>query len=206
MATKGFYIGKYEITQAQWKAVMGISVREQVRLVLEAYKQESKFGFNANSVITEDVITNYLAGEGDMYPIYYVNWHEAQEFCNRLSALTGKHYRLPTEEEWIYAAKGGGYPDNSMINSIDAVEWYKDDNSGIGTHNVGTEQPNSAGIYDMDGNLWEWCEDCYDSSCSSRTLRGGSWCINTPFRIYIRTGGDPNRRHYDHGFRVVLSE
>ena len=137
-----FYIGKYEVTQAQWRAVMGTTVRQQ----------RDKAG------------TDWpLAGEGDNYPMYYVSWDEAQEFIRRLNAQTGKQYRLPTEAEWEFAARGGnnsrGYK-YSGGNSEGNIAWYSE-NSNNATHPVGTKSSNELGIYDMSGNVLEWCNDWY---------------------------------------------
>ncbi|MDR1458756.1 MAG: formylglycine-generating enzyme family protein [Bacteroidales bacterium] len=152
-----FYIGRYEVTQAQWRAVMG--------------SNPSRF-------------------KEDSLPVETVSWDNVQEFIEKLNAVTGKNYRLPTEAEWEYAARGSnqskGYK-YSGSNMIDDVAWYHD-NSGRKTHSVGTKFPNELGIYDMNGNVWEWCSDRYGkykrkaqtnpagaSSGSYRVSRGGCW-------------------------------
>ncbi|MDE6515930.1 MAG: formylglycine-generating enzyme family protein, partial [Bacteroidales bacterium] len=140
----GFYIGKFEVTQAQWEAVMETTIEQQ----------RVKAG-----------VSNKLWGAGDDYPMYYVSWEEAVSFCEKLSAQTGKRYRLPTEAEWEYAARGGQNPDGTMFagsNNRDDVAWNHD-NSGDMTHPVGQKQPNGLGLYDMSGNVWEWCSDWYKS-------------------------------------------
>ena len=192
-----FYIGQFEITQAQWQAVMGTSV----------YQQQSKAGGSSTY------------GTGNDYPMYYVSWEEAKEFCRRLSQQTGKTYRLPTEAEWEYAARGGNKTQNTKYAggySLDYVGWYTN-NSGGKTHAVGTKNANELGIYDMSGNVWEWCEDWYGdyrsydtdnptgpSSGSYRVLRGGSWCGNAAYcRVSYRNYGSPGYRLNDNGFRVV---
>ncbi|MBQ2852596.1 MAG: formylglycine-generating enzyme family protein [Bacteroidales bacterium] len=192
-----FYIGQFEITQAQWQAVMGTSV----------YQQQSKAGGSSTY------------GTGNDYPMYYVSWEEAKEFCRRLSQQTGKTYRLPTEAEWEYAARGGKKTQNTKYAggySLDYVGWYTS-NSGGKTHAVGTKNANELGIYDMSGNVWEWCEDWYGdyrsydtdnptgaSSGSDRVLRGGSWYGSaTGCRVAARNGGSPGCRADDLGFRVV---
>ena len=123
-----FYIGKYEVTQAQWKAVMG--------------KNPSHY-------------------KGENRPVERVSWYDIQKFIEKLNAKTGKRYRLPTEAEWEYAARGGnqskGYK-YSGSNDIGSVAWYTN-NSGDRTHPVGQKQPNELGLYDMTGNVWEWCSD-----------------------------------------------
>ncbi|GHV61506.1 hypothetical protein FACS1894195_2120 [Bacteroidia bacterium] len=164
----GFSIGKYEVTQEQWEAVMG---------------------------------SNPSYFKGDDLPVENVSWNDAKAFISKLNSMTGKTYRLPTEAEWERAAKGGKNYDYSGSNSIDAVAWY----DGSKTHPVGTKQPNALGIYDMTGNVWEWCEDCYDSSCSDRVSRGGSWFNSAAYcRVSGRNGGTPSGRYNSLGFRLVL--
>ena len=192
-----FYIGQFEITQAQWQAVMGTSV----------YQQQSKAGGSSTY------------GTGNDYPMYYVSWEEAKEFCRRLSQQTGKTYRLPTEAEWEYAARGGKKTQNTKYAggySLDYVGWYTS-NSGGKTHAVGTKNANELGIYDMSGNVWEWCEDWYGdyrsydtdnptgaSSGSYRVLRGGSWRSNAGnCRVSNRNGSSPGSRDDSDGYRVV---
>ena len=193
-----YYIGKYEVTQGLWKAVMGTGVEEQMEKAGESD----------------------LYGVGDDYPMYYVSWDEAQEFVSKLSELTGKKYVLPTEAQWEYAARGGvksrGYK-YSGSNTIDDVAWYAG-NSETAAHPVGTKLPNELGIYDMSGNVWEWCSDWYSdysdvsqtdptgpSSGSGRVFRGGSWLYNARnCRVSNRPDGDPDYRDNNLGFRVAL--
>ncbi len=193
-----YYIGKYEVTQGLWKAVMGTGVEEQMEKAGESD----------------------LYGVGDDYPMYYVSWDEAQEFVSKLSELTGKKYVLPTEAQWEYAARGGvksrGYK-YSGSNTIDDVAWYAG-NSETAAHPVGTKLPNELGIYDMSGNVWEWCSDWYSdysdvsqtdptgpSSGSGRVFRGGSWLYNARnCRVSNRPDGDPDYRDSNLGFRVAL--
>ena len=193
-----FYIGQFEITQAQWQAVMGTSV----------YQQRDK----ANTSWS-------MYGTGNDYPMYYVSWEEAKEFCRRLSQQTGKTYRLPTEAEWEYAARGGKKTQNSKYAggfSLDYVGWYTS-NSGGKTHPVGTKAANELGIYDMSGNVWEWCEDWYGdyrsydtdnptgaSSGSGRVLRGGGWGSRATYcRVSYCSSSSPGNRGSGSGFRVV---
>ena len=182
-----FYIGKYEVTQAQWRAVMG--------------KNPSYFS-------------------GDNNPVEYVSWKDIQKFLKKLNAKTGKKFRLPTEAEWEYAARGGnqskGYK-YSGSNNISDVAWYTD-NSSSKTHPVGQKTPNELGIYDMTGNVWEWCQDwkgSYSSSSqtnptgpssgSRRVLRGGSWSNNARnCRVSIRLSDSPDYRSSYFGFRLVM--
>ena len=157
--------------------------------------------------------------KGDNLPVEYVSWHDVQEFINRLNKVTGKRYRLPTEAEWEYAARGGnqthGY-DYSGSNTIDHVAWHSG-NSGQSPHPIGSKQPNELGIYDMSGNVWEWCYDWYgnydrsvqtDSTGpikgSYRVLRGGSWYDTAQnCRVSNRGYDSPGSRYYSNGFRLV---
>ena len=183
-----FYIGKYEVTQAQWKAIMG---------------------------------SNPSRWKGDNLPVENVSWNDIQEFITKLNAQTGKKFRLPTEAEWEYAARGGnkskGYK-YSGSNSISDVAWYGD-NSSSKIHPVGQKSPNELGIYDMSGNVWEWCQDWYSSSAyssssqtnptgpssgSSRVLRGGSWNYSAgSCRVSLRYYNTPDYRDFNRGFRLA---
>ena len=184
-----FNIGKYPVTQAQWKAVMG--------------KNPSYF-------------------EGDNLPVETVSWEDVQIFIrllNRSNAAAGKKYRLPTEAEWEYAARGGrrskGYKYSGSDNLND-VAWYED-NSGNTTHPVGAKSPNELGIYDMNGNVWEWCQNRFSIYCSKaqtnpkgpRSLlggvtRGGSWnCFARNCRVSIRCFSSNKGRNNFRGFRLA---
>ena len=185
----GYYIGKYEVTQALWKAVMG---------------------------------SNPSSFKGDNLPVENVSWNDVQKFLRKLNAMTGKRYRLPTEAEWEFAARGGnssrGYK-YSGSNSIGNVAWY-DGNSSDRTHAVGTKSPNELGIYDMSGNVYEWCQDWYSSSYygssprtnpkgpnsgSNRVRRGGSWGHDAGrCRVLSRSGYSPVHRDNSLGFRLAL--
>ena len=181
-----FYIGKYEVTQAQWEAVMG--------------KNPSCF-------------------KGNIRPVENVSWNDIQEFIEKLNAKTGKKYRLPTEAEWEYAARGGdqskGYK-YSGSNNIDEVAWLGD-NSASRTHIVGQKQPNELGLYDMSGNVWEWCSDWYGSYSSGsqtnptgpangsrRVVRGGCCCdIARSCRVSNHYKDYPSYRSSYVGFRLA---
>lgn len=195
----GFYIGMLEVTQSQWEKVVGTSI----------YQQKSKAGRDSTP------------GAGPDYPMYYVSWDEAMEFCRLLSNKTGRTYTLPTEAQWEYAARGGNKNEGAKYagsNMIDAVAWYTD-NSGSSTHIVGSKRANALGIYDMSGNVWEWCKDWYaysyvsydtnnpvgPSSGSGRVNRGGSWgSTASGCRVANRSGDSPGNRINILGFRVVL--
>ncbi len=184
-----YNIGKFEVTQALWKAVM------------------------------ENNPSNW---QGDNLPVEQVSWNDCQEFIKKLNAATGKNFRLPTEAEWEFAARGGtkskGYK-YSGSNNLDEVAWYTD-NSGQQTHPVGTKKPNELGIYDMSGNVWEWCNDWYDnyststqtnptgpSSGGNRVYRGGGWCSNAwGCRVSRRCRNFPGGWISLIGLRLVLPQ
>jgi formylglycine-generating enzyme required for sulfatase activity len=184
-----YYIGKYEVTQAQWKAIMGNN-------------------------------PSHFKG-CDNCPVERVSWHEIQEFISKLNQKTGKNYRLPTEAEWEYAARGGkqskGYKYSGSDNA-DEVAWY-DDNSNYETHPVGQKAANELGIYDMSGNVLEWCSDWYEnyanasqtnpkgsSTGSLHVNLGGSWYSSVRnVRVSARDGDIPNNHNADLGFRLARS-
>ncbi|MBJ7898405.1 MAG: SUMF1/EgtB/PvdO family nonheme iron enzyme [Cyanobacteria bacterium RI_101] len=189
---KKFYMGKYLVTHGQWQAIMG----------------NNQFYFDINA----------------QNPVERVSWNDCQIFCKKLSALTGKIYRLPSETEWEYACRSGTTTRYFFGNNMEQLvnyAWYGR-NSGRKTHSVGQKKPNLWGLYDMHGNLWEWCEDSWhgtyngsptdgsawvDNQCQSdlRVLRGGAWSSHP-------TNCHSSSRHYDslyhtsrmYGFRLVL--
>ncbi len=160
--------------------------------------------------------------KGNNLPVEQVSWNECQTFISRLNNLTGKNFRLPTEAEWEYAARGGnrscGYK-YSGSNNLSDVAWYTD-NSGSKTHPVGSKSPNELGLYDMSGNVWEWCSDWYGTYCSSslthptgpssgsgRVGRGGSWDFDAWFcRSSYRFGSTPDDSGSYLGLRLALSQ
>jgi formylglycine-generating enzyme required for sulfatase activity len=187
-----FAIGKTEITQGQWKALMGNN-------------------------------PSHFAKSGDNFPVEKVSWNDAHEFIKKLNEKTGKQYRLPSEAEWEYACRAGEIQEFCGDDNIDKVAWYRPPDSpkwysGATTHQVAAKNPNSLGLYDMSGNVWEWVEDSYHANYSGapsdgsawsgdgerRVLRGGSWDF-TPLnlRSIYRSGEDPAIRESDVGFRVV---
>ncbi len=206
-----FYIGKYEVTNAQYAAFLNAkgNQKEGGETWIDT---NSDYGKNYCQIEEVDGIFQSKVGKED-YPVVCVTWYGARAYAKWVEG------RLPTEAEWEYAAQGGnnskGYK-YSGGNTIDDVAWY-DNNShnpdndmygGKGTHKVGTKQPNELGIYDMSGNVWEWCNDWYyenyysnsptlnpqgASSGKYRVLRGGSW-INRAnnCRIGNRDGNNPN--------------
>ena len=183
-----FMMGETEVTQALWQAVMG--------------SNPSKFTGDPSR------------------PVEWVSWKDCQEFLKKLNALTGKTFRLPTEAEWEYAARGGSKSRKTKYSGgsdIGSVAWY-DGNSGGKTHPVKGKAPNELGIYDMSGNVLEWCSDRYDkyssssqtnpkgaSSGSFRVFRGGSWFINSRHcRSSDRYGSTPGYRYCSLGLRLAL--
>ena len=187
-----FYLGKYPVTQSVWTAV-----RE----------------------------SNPSHFKGDQRPVENVNWKDAQEFIGKLNDLTGKPYRLPSEAEWEYAArgsvllKGEGYL-YAGSDKLKQVGWYND-NSGSETHEVGLKYPNELGLYDLCGNVWEWCQDQWHENYESapddgsawedrdegpfRVIRGGSWfSYSRNCRVASRRNREPAYRNYFLGFRLAL--
>ncbi|MBR0025280.1 MAG: formylglycine-generating enzyme family protein [Muribaculaceae bacterium] len=195
VTVSSFSIGQTEVTQELWQAVMG--------------GNPSEF-------------------KGAKRPVENVSWDDCQEFIRKLNAKTGKSFRLPTEAEWEYAARGGsrsqGYK-YSGGNSVGDVAWY-DVNSydkgksspDYGTHNVATKRANELGLYDMSGNVWEWCSDWYGSYSSSsqtnptgpswgsnRVCRGGSWGRDAwSCRLAYRVRSSPDLRLDNLGLRLAL--
>jgi len=160
--------------------------------------------------------------KGDNLPVEQVSWNDVQEFIRRINAQTGKQYRLPTEAELEFAARGGnsskGYR-YSGSNTVGNVAWYRD-NSGGKTHAVGTKSPNVLGIYDMSGKVYEWCNDWYERNYSSNAqtnpqgpssgsyfvLRGGSWnYIARNVRVSFRDFIMPDYLSHNSGFRLACS-
>lgn len=155
---------------------------------------------------------------GDDLPVESVNWNDCQEFLAKLNTLTGKHYRLPTEAEWEYAARGGAQSKGYLYagsNDLDEVAWYDCHQ----THPVGTKKPNELGLHDASGNVWEWCQDWYGEyptepqvnpvgpdSGPARVFRGGSWGNTAQIcRSAFRNGWHPADRHFYNGFRLALA-
>ncbi|MDR3261780.1 MAG: formylglycine-generating enzyme family protein, partial [Tannerella sp.] len=170
---------------------------------------------------TDIMGTNPSKFKGDNLPVEGVSWNAVQEFISKLNAQTGKNYRLPTEAEWEYAARGGessrGYK-YSGSNNVGEVAWYSG-NSGDKTHPVGTKKANELGIYDMSGNVWEWCSDWYGAYSSSsqtnpqgatsgsyRVARGGGWSgYARNVRVPFRNARAPGNRSSYLGFRLASS-
>jgi len=191
---KRFYLGATEVTQDQWRAVMGTTVRQQRDKANPEWP---------------------LCGEEGSCPMYYVSWQEAVEFCKKLSEKEGRTYRLPTEAEWEYACRAG--TSGRYAGKLEDIAWYFG-NSGSKTHPVAAKKPNAWGLYDMHGNVWEWCQSAYkeypydaDDGRNAyntdviRVYRGGCWGIiprgcRSAFRLWIT----PDYRYFYLGFRVCL--
>ncbi len=209
-----FYIGKYEVTQQIWEYVMTYSGVAADGTTMSSYSSGPWLGNNPSS--------SY--GYGNYYPAYNVSHDDIVNiFLPRLNKITGLQFRLPTEAEWEYAARGGnkskGYK-YSGSNNIGDVAWYCD-NSSSTTHQVGTKQPNELGIYDMSGNVYEWCSDWYSGSYYSsspstnptgpstgsyRVGRGGGWGNGAQdCRVSFRSINYPDYRYHDIGFRLAYS-
>lgn len=185
-----FAIAKFEVTQGQWQAVMG--------------HNPSRF-----------------SSCGADCPVEQVSWNDVQEFIRALNAKNQGVYRLPTEAEWEYACRSAGKNEEYGVGineeNLHRVAWYKDI-SAQQTHAVGTKEPNTLGIYDMNGNVWEWVQDTfatpYDTSLNAknplhqsgteRVLRGGSWDGKARYvRCHIRNRNLPDRRDWRLGVRLV---
>ena len=190
--TKDFYMGIYEVTQCQWEKIMGYN-------------------------------PSYFTQNGQNRPVENINWYEVQKFIIKLNKLTGEKFRLPTEAEWEYACRAGTTtPFNTgenLTNYYGSIP-YKNFPKGTarkGTMTVGSFAPNAWGLYDMHGNVWEWCEDWYcpypDSAvtdpvgnCNSeyKVIRGGSWYFNAESaRSGRRYTHNPHDRGFSLGFRLV---
>jgi formylglycine-generating enzyme required for sulfatase activity len=189
-----FYMGKYDVTQGQWKEIMGYNPSEFNRC-------------------------------GDSCPVENISWNDTQVFIGKLMQRIGKNYRLPTEAEWEYAARSGGkkekWAGTSSESELGEYAWYAL-NSGDSTHPVGQKKPNGLGLYDMSGNVWEWCQDLYDENYyknspknnppgpdtgTNRVLRGGSWFNGAgDTRSSNRLSIIPDYRDSNDGFRLVRTK
>ncbi|MFM5938866.1 MAG: formylglycine-generating enzyme family protein, partial [Dolichospermum sp.] len=203
---KPFLMGKYPVTQKQWRAVAAL---EKVNVDLEADPSY----FEADPSYFED---NNL-------PVEHISWHEAVEFCARLSRMANKTYRLPTEAEWEYACRAGtttpfycGDKITTKLANYDRSYTYNDEQEG--TTEVGSFPPNLFGLYDMHGNVWEWCQDTWHdnyegapidgsawiSLTNRKVLRGGSWNYYPVLCRSASRNWDNAKFNYDNfGFRVV---
>jgi formylglycine-generating enzyme required for sulfatase activity len=193
VSISSFYIGKYEVTQAQWRAVAKLP-----KVEIDLKPDPSSF-------------------KGDTLPVETINWLEAVEFCQRLSKASGKTYRLPTEAEWEYACRAG--TTGPYAGDLNSMGWIGNPNDK--THPVGAKQPNALQLFDMHGNVWEWCADWYaadyyrqspgenppgPAAGGERVIRGGSYFHFGAFaRSANRQGYKPESPNRDLGFRLVMT-
>jgi formylglycine-generating enzyme required for sulfatase activity len=196
----GFWLSKYTVTQHQWKKIVSNSLWQKVR-----GKNPSWFKC------------------GGLFPVEQVSWHDAQDFIQKLIAVNkGRyHFRLPTEAEWEYACRSGGLPEKFPGDKpLEKIAWYST-NSGMSTHPVGTLEPNGLGLFDMAGNVYEWCADTYSEDAYKhheyknpiysgenprRVIRGGSWCnFPSELRCTYRASVNADFKGNYLGFRVVMT-
>jgi formylglycine-generating enzyme required for sulfatase activity len=210
-----FHMGKYEVT-----------VGEYLKFCQATNSNWPEWLEKDNSYHIETGSNKYYYDKGyrrkgsETLPIVGVNWENAVAYCKWLSSTTGKTYRLPTEAEWEYAARGGEAHPYAGSRDVNETAWY-DNNSGSNPHPVGQKKANGFGLHDMSGNVWEWCADWYDSNfysnsaatavnpanstvSTTRVLRGGSWLNYASLsRVANRFSNTPTNRDYFIGFRVV---
>ena len=194
--TKDYYMGEAEVTQALWYAVMG--------------KTPTDDGSQWSTAI----------GMGDSYPAYFVNWNDCHEFITKLNQLTGQTFHLPTEAEWEFAALGGNKSHDYTYagsNTLDDVAWYRS-NSDLKCREVRGKAANELGLYDMSGNVVEWCQDWYGSySRDNQTdptgpttgiafvYRGGCWYNeDSNCGVTLRNWYLASKRYADLGFRIAI--
>lgn len=218
-----FYMGETEVTYTQFKTFI-----EASSYVTDAEKNGYSWVYDEEWKKKEGIDWRYnssqeLIGGNSQHPVVHISWNDAQAYCRWLSKKTGKRYRLPSESEWEYAARGGnksrGYK-YAGSNSIGDVAWY-DDNSGGKIHSVAQKQSNELGLYDMSGNVWEWCKDKWHSNYTGAPTNGSAWTSGSPSYPVLRGGswvdyakdcrsafrfaGSPDSSYIYFGFRLALS-
>jgi formylglycine-generating enzyme required for sulfatase activity len=198
-----FEIAKYSVTVGEFRAfVKETGYKTEAELGDGAYVWDGKDWDRRKDAYWD----NPYFEQTDKHPVVCVCWHDAKEYCEWLSKKTGENYRLPTEAEWEYACRAGtttkwSFGDDEK--ELDKYTWYHDNSDGK-THIVGEKEPNPWGLYDMHGNVWEWCEDWYDEDKDTKVLRGGSWYNFADLsRSAYRSWSDPTVRFNGRGFRLI---
>jgi formylglycine-generating enzyme len=236
---KSFYIGQYEVSVKEYSEYL-----KAVGKQLPPQPDSAWFAEHPDTKLFYPLSKSQWWGWKDEFPMHNVTWFDAIDYCNWLSEkkglkkvytyvgkfdvkwdLSANGYRLPTEAEWEYAARGGklskGYT-YSGSNNVDEVAWYDNTTKYKGPVKIGTKKPNELGIYDMSGNVWEWCNDYFGSAYYSkspkenptgpgqniqRVLRGGSWHYRSDYaRIANRDGPEAGYTNYTYGFRLAKNQ
>jgi formylglycine-generating enzyme required for sulfatase activity len=224
VTVSSFYISKYEVTVSQFRLFA-----EKTGYITEAENEGWSFVFNSKIVDWDKVDnvswkTNNVGDKKsvteDNHPVVHISWNDAIAFCEWISNENGKNYRLPTEAEWEYAARGGESTKNykySGSDNIEEVAWYRSNSTGK-THPVGQKKPNELGLYDMAGNVSEWCSDWYDEKYyeksiiknplgaqngKNKVMRGGGWRGSAVQLVADRSSGYPDGRYDGGGFRLL---
>jgi formylglycine-generating enzyme required for sulfatase activity len=220
-----FFIGKFEVTVAQFKSfIEATNYQTEAEKIGKSYIYTGSWKNMKGITWRHDARGNLRPESEYDHPVIHVSWNDAMAYCKWLSEQTKKPYRLLTEAEWEFAARGGlqskGYK-YSGSNNIDETAWYIGSSQDKGTFPAGTKKPNELGIYDLSGNVYEWCADWYDSEYYlnspaqnpkgaedgiSRVVRGGSWHDTAEKnRVASRFNGNPSYCGYNIGFRVARS-
>jgi formylglycine-generating enzyme len=236
---KSFFIGKYEVSVKEYKEYIKATGKK-----MPSQPDSAWFAEHPDTKLFYPLSKTQWWGWKDDFPMHNITWYDAIDFCNWLSEkeglkkvytyvgkydvnwdLSANGYRLPTEAEWEYAARGGklskGYK-YSGSNNVDEVAWYENTTKYKGPAKIGTKKPNELGIYDMSGNVWEWCNDYFNSNYYTkspkenppgpganvqRVLRGGSWHYRADYaRIANRDGPEAGFTNFNYGFRLAKNQ